>query len=135
MTENQWAHELLVQFKHGNIAAFESLYAHYAREFYRHAKNKGLTHEQAEDIAEEVFKNILNGGIDTYDEVKGNKSGGEGWLWTICNNQINAFYRRQGREVPIDDIPEYIFVSHKTDPSLLYESKEKKVARICAWWR
>src|SRR2546423_24957 len=83
-------HKLLAQLKHGDDEVLSILYPHYVREFYKHARREGLTHEDAEDAAQTTFVRILTC-IGGYDEVNG---GGERWMWTICNNLVTDLLRR-----------------------------------------
>src|SRR5438105_2120134 len=93
MAENLSAHELLVQFKHGNIAAFEILYGRYAYRFIGYAiKHASLTYEDAEECVQNIFYEKIFQKIDSYDETRA-RGGGAKWLWTICKNAIIDFTR------------------------------------------
>ena len=117
MAENIPVHILLIWLKRGHDEVIEILYPHYAVIFYRYARKRGLTHEDAEDIVEEIFLHILKG-IDTYDEVSGN---GEGWIWSICKNLITSFLRRKRMENFLSDD----LIDEDADPERCLEKNER----------
>jgi DNA-directed RNA polymerase specialized sigma24 family protein len=87
MTEDVSAHELLVRLKAEDMTAVDALYGRYDLVFYRYARSRGLTREEAEDALQTTFDRILTR-IRTYDEDKGAQSGGGGWLWRVCHNAV-----------------------------------------------
>jgi RNA polymerase sigma factor (sigma-70 family) len=97
------AHELLILYRQGDLHAFDILVAHYLPRFYRYAKRRGLTHEDAEDAAQEAFLQIA-ASINSYDD---RRRGGAGWMWAIMQSKaIDAVRRVRGqtlRAVEIDD--------------------------------
>ena len=90
------AHDLLLRFKTGDLAAIETLYVRYWGRFRGFAINKGLALEEAEDVAQNAFDRIIDA-IDTYDEAKG---GDERWMWRICRNEVVKVLRaKQARQM------------------------------------
>jgi len=136
MTEDLSDHELLVQLKHGNIDALGILYVRYARKFYAYARSREFTHEDADDLVQQVFWDKIYTKIDTYVEEKP-KPGGASWMWTICKNLIKDMSRKVATNptVSVEVLPEDVFVSVDTDPEVWREDKEHYAARYCAWKR
>lgn len=132
MAEDLSVHELLVRLKHGNIDALEILYSHYVRKFYAYARNREFSHEDAEDIVQQVFLEKIFAKIDTYDEVQGV---GAGWMWTLCEHLIIDIIRKRGANpiISVEVLPEDAFASVDTDPEVWREVKEHYSARYCAW--
>lgn len=133
MAEELSVHELLVQVKHGNIDALGILYARYARKFYAYARSRGVTHEDAEDIVQNVFLDKIFEKIDRYNETR---PGGATWLWQIFKNlMIDTIRLRPSilQIVSIDAVSEEDFASIDADPSLWMETYELYLARYLAW--
>jgi len=98
MSEDVWAHELLVRLKAEDMTAVDALYGKYDLAFYRYARRRGLTHEEAEDAVHMTFDRILMG-IRTYDEDKGAEGGGVRWLWRVCHNAAVDVLREERNPV------------------------------------
>lgn len=93
-------HDLLVRFKHGDIEALEILFARYWGPFVFFAVRRGVTYQEAEDIAQDAFDAIIKS-IASYREDPG---GGASWMWTICRRKLSHFFRDRGRDAPPVDV-------------------------------
>lgn len=99
--ERERVHNLLVRAKYEYPDAIRILYADYKEKFYKHGrygwdrrrdKPWDLTHEEAEDAAQETMKKIVQS-LHQYDEEGG---GGTAWIWTIYTHE--AFNQLRNRQ-------------------------------------
>jgi len=115
-------HRLLIQFKHGDEIALVILVERFSRKFYHYAITRKLSHEDAEDVTQQVFVRLMEGGIKTYDESEG---GGAAWLFKICDNQVTDKLRsRRGREISLEERTEEFVANAATNPETLSEKNE-----------
>jgi RNA polymerase sigma factor (sigma-70 family) len=127
MAESISVHVLLTRLKCGHDEIIEILYPRYAKVFYVYAKNRGLTHEDAEDIVDETFLHILRS-IGTYNEIDGH---GEQWIWRICKNLVTDSLRRKRIVRSFADDPP----DEDADPERCFGRKECSQALSRAWQR
>jgi DNA-directed RNA polymerase specialized sigma24 family protein len=101
--ENDHVHRLLVRLKHGDVTAVDDLYPRFARTFYYTAINKGLTHNEAQEVVQTTFYKILRG-VKNYDEVRG---GNAGWMMSICiHAAVDVMRNRTPEQESLDKIIE-----------------------------
>lgn len=87
---------LLVRVKMGDDDAWRRLVLLYSPLVYRLCRKCGLQQDDAEDVAQEVFRSVANS-IDKFRRDPGRGSF-RGWLWTIAINKIRDYARgREGR--------------------------------------
>jgi RNA polymerase sigma-70 factor (ECF subfamily) len=79
--------------------AVAQLFERHAREFKRYFRRHGVTHEQAEDLAQETFVKIVQA-LDTF---QGSGSL-EGWLWAIARNTLMSQFRVRRGDVELDGL-------------------------------
>ncbi len=88
--ENEWAHALLMRWKHGDNEAGDDLYKHFTVPFYNFARwKKHLSHEDALEAVQQTFVLIQRGINDYKEPIKG----GAKWMWRICRNAITDIQR------------------------------------------
>lgn len=118
-------HALLVQLKQGHEEMLDVLYPRYAPVFYAYARNRGLSHETAEDIVQSTFWRALDR-IASYDESYGN---GERWLWSICKHQVIDILRCRTTV----EFSEEALLTGDIDPVAYVETQERRLAIKRAW--
>jgi RNA polymerase sigma factor (sigma-70 family) len=106
--DKKYIHELLVQLKHNNDEAAAPLLECLSYVFYQKAVGSyELSHEDAQDAIQQTFFRIIDGRIDTYDELKG---GGPAWMWRIFYHVVVDMMRkqqsRQRKDVSLDELLE-----------------------------
>lgn len=85
---------LLALLKSGDDRAIRPLFGRYYKQFYRFARRNELSHEDADEAAQETFFRIANR-IQRYNPVLGK---GESWMWVICRNIVLDTLRRLRRK-------------------------------------
>lgn len=111
----------------GDKQAFDAFFGEYFPRLYRFALTRVDEQEVAEDVAQAAMMNAVKG-LEGY---RGDASMFS-WLCTICRNEINAYYRRQQRSVPVvaqdDDsirpILESLEAAAEDDPDAKYQRRE-----------
>ncbi len=93
--------ELTEKLRSGDFAAVEELYHAYSDKLYTWVlKQAGGDQAVAEDIVQETFLAALN----SLDKFRGD-SQLYTWLCSIAYHKINDLYRRQAREVKLEELP------------------------------
>ena len=69
----------------------------YGRLVYRHCRGRGLSHENAENVTQEVFAQVSQSirGFDYQPDLGRFRH----WLGTVTRNEINRFFKKEGRAV------------------------------------
>ena len=69
----------------------------YGRLVYHHSRGRGLRHEDAENVTQEVFAQVSQSirGFDYRPELGRFRD----WLGTVTRNEINRFLKKEGRAV------------------------------------
>ncbi|MEN3037864.1 MAG: RNA polymerase sigma factor [Candidatus Kryptonium sp.] len=122
--------ELVNDFKNGNISAFDEIVRRYQKKVYLLARRILSNHEDADDVAQEVFIKLFY----SLNEFKG-ESNLFTWIYRITINECNSILRkRKIREfIPIDEIvnllkfnetPEQEFIN-KEEKRLIEKAIEK----------
>ncbi len=132
VNENEWAHELLMRWKHGDNEAGNDLYKHFFIPFYNFARwKRGLSHEDALDAVQETFTRITTW-INGYN--KEGRKGGANWMWKICRSAIDDIRIDIARR-PKLTTEELIrlAVSGANPVQSFAEAKERMEAHTYAW--
>ncbi len=82
----------------GDREAFAELYDRRGASLYRYALHMTNNVQAAEEIAQEVFVQLMGAGT-RYDETRGPL---EAWLYGVARNLVRVFRRRGGVEEPVD---------------------------------
>ncbi len=133
--EDEFAHKLLLQLQDGYYKAIGDLYVHFRRVLYSLARNKGLSHEDAEDVVEDTFHRIIVH-IDKYEE---GKKGGWHWVKAIFYHVLSdrfrniAYDKKWVDKVLTDEEKETIIGTEESNPAQVAEIKERNQALIQAW--
>src|SRR6516165_8924891 len=69
----------------------------YGRLVYRHCRGRGLPHEDAENVTQEVFAQVSQA-IRRFD-YRPEAGRFRGWLGTVTRNEINRFLKKEVRAV------------------------------------
>jgi RNA polymerase sigma-70 factor (ECF subfamily) len=77
----------------------KQLFERYALEFKRYFRRHNLTHEEAEDLAQETFVKIVQA-ADSY----GGSGSLEAWLWAIARNTLMSELRSKRGDVALDGL-------------------------------
>lgn len=91
-------HQIIDQLKRGNTRALESLHAKYAKQLYISCRRFYLSHEDAEEIVQDVFLKIW----DHRDKIK-DRYPFRSYLFTIAKNAILKFSRHKIISCSIDN--------------------------------
>jgi len=91
----------LLEAAHKDPAAFSALYRHYVAPVYRYLYKWVGNDAEAEDLTSQVFTEVLEG-LAHY-RKRGNFNA---WIFTIARNKAIASYRRQRRNLPLEDAEE-----------------------------
>ncbi len=114
-----------IQYNPGTAAsAFASLYRHYLHPVYYYLLSKVGNRSEAEDLASQVFLDVLEG-------LKDYRHHGHfaAWLFTIARNQAVDHYRRKS-ELSLEHAPD--LVDPEQDPSIHLARQEdlESLARL-----
>lgn len=90
--------ELYRRMKKGDRAAFAELYERREPGIFRYAMHATGSPEAAEEIAHEVFVQLMNP-ASRFDDTKGNL---EGWIFGVARNLIRTHRRRGQPEEPVE---------------------------------
>ena len=68
----------------------------YGRLVYRHCRGRGLAHEDAENVTQEVFAQVSQSirGFDYQPDLGRFRD----WLGTVTRNEINRLFKKEGRQ-------------------------------------
>jgi len=95
--------ELYRRMKKGDRAAFAELYERREPGIYRYALHATGSPEAAEEIAQEVFVQLMNAN-SRFDDTKGSL---EGWVFGVARNLIRTMRRLGPVEEPVDQAVEH----------------------------
>ncbi len=93
----------------GDVEAYGRLYSMCLDRIYRYVLNRVKNVMLAEDITEEVFVKAWN----AIKSLKGKEQAFIPWLYRIAHNHMVDFFRKNHREVNVDDL---ITLSDDSDP-------------------
>lgn len=99
---------LLTAYRHGDMAAFDQLYARYRQSLYLFLLRRG----HSESIAEDIFHDCWIRVIDKASDFDGEHF--RAWLYTIARNLSTDYFRKaqlRVAEVLDDDYPEQAHLS------------------------
>ncbi len=89
---------VMVETAKNDDACFEILYNHYFPRIYGFVFKRTGNREEAEDIVSKTFMKAFCA-LGDYNTKKG---GFSSWLYTIANNNLIDYYRKQGRKREVD---------------------------------
>lgn len=104
---NDDTHKLLVKLLEGDHQAAGILYAMYADPFYRAAKQRGLSDQDADEVVTTtLLRKVLDATLEAtskakYDPAKG---GGERWMWTVFRNTVRDKQRANQMRKALDEL-------------------------------
>ena len=86
--------------------AFRELYRHYLPRVYAYVAYRVGKKQEAEDLVSELFLKV----VERISEFEYRGAGTfPAWLFQIARNQVNAFFRRNNRDLnplPLEDLPD-----------------------------
>jgi RNA polymerase sigma-70 factor, ECF subfamily len=89
------SNSLLQRVRRLDAEAWERLCALSGPLVYGWCRRAGLQESDAADATQDVFRSVFRGIGDFQND--GQAGSFRGWLWTITRNQVNLFFRKQGR--------------------------------------
>ncbi len=92
---------LMTAFRDGDPCAFEGLEPQVFVLCYRKARSLGATHEEAEDVAQEVVVGIWKTSARSFDAQRGSL---EGWLAVTCGNRLKDLWKRKDRQRRLESV-------------------------------
>jgi len=101
----------------GNRAAFSSLYDQCVEKVYRHVYYRVSNQADVEDITQEVFVKAWQA-IDKY---KNTGAPFFAWLIIIAGNLINDYYRKQSKNIKIDNAYKKNVANQTVNPEVQVE--------------
>lgn len=118
--------ELVNDFKNGNISAFDEIVRRYQRKVYLLARRILSNHEDADDVAQEVFIKLFY----SLNEFKG-ESNLFTWIYRITVNECNTILRkRRIREfIPIDEIANLLKLNETPEQEFLNKEEKKLIEK------
>lgn len=115
MAHNEEAIQNLVySAKEGETESVGQLYEHFSQRIYRFIAYRVTTREEAEDLTQEVFLEMIRS-LPRYREQKGAKF--STWLFQIARFTLIDHYRTKRRTVPIETVADEGNVLLRTDPA------------------
>lgn len=106
--------QLVKQIQTGDQAAFALLYDEFSQRLYAYIRIKVSSQTEAEDILQEVFLKAW-AGRKTLDVTNLNFSA---WLYKVCGNTINDYYRKKYREPTQVSIEEAKELANEDSPAV-----------------
>lgn len=84
---------LVTAVRNGDLGAFDALYSRWERRLFGYIRRQVQTHEEAEDLFQEVFLRVLRD--RSYDPHRGRFAP---WLFTAARNRCTDHKRSRGRD-------------------------------------
>ena len=118
--------ELVNEFKNGNTSAFDEIVKRYQRKVYMLARRILGNHEDADDVAQEVFIKLFY----SLNDFKGESSLFT-WIYKITVNECNSFLRKKKIKefVQIDDVVNLLKFSQTPEQELLDKEEKNLIER------
>jgi RNA polymerase sigma-70 factor (ECF subfamily) len=91
---------------------FEDIYREHVSPVWRYVRLRVPSDSDAEDVTSQVFEKALRS-WSSYDDTRGTVGG---WLVGIARHAVADWWRKQGRELPVDEIGDRIETSADDDP-------------------
>jgi RNA polymerase sigma-70 factor (ECF subfamily) len=115
--------ELVNEFKNGNISAFDEIVRRYQKRVYSLARKILANHDDADDVAQEVFIKLFN----SLHDFKGESSLFT-WIYRITVNECNNVLRKKKIKefIPIDEIANLLKLS-ETPEQELFDKEERNL--------
>ncbi len=115
--------ELVNEFKNGNISAFDEIVRRYQRKVYSLARKILSNHDDADDVAQEVFIKLFN----SLNDFKGESSLFT-WIYRITINECNNVLRKKKIKefIPIDEIANLLKLG-QTPEQELFDKEERNL--------
>ena len=107
-----------------NAQLLEQIYQTYADRVRNYLAGKLRDTNTADEICSEVFAKIVEK-IDTYDPAKAALST---WVFTIANNKLTDFYRKNARRGITEEIPESFQSSDDLETEICREETLRELA-------
>ncbi len=93
------------------IDAISHLYRTYARRFLAYFLKHRVAHQNAEELVQDVFVNVVRHSADFHGEARF-----DAWMWAIVRNALIDHFRRQRPEEQVDDDTLELLVNARADP-------------------
>lgn len=105
-TEVRW-NDVLIQVQAGSRDGCDLLFEEFTKRFYWYGIKHGLSHEDAEDIAQETFQNILKK-VHTFSSARSaGASSAVSWIWKVYHSTLADWRRRPPSAQPIGNPTEW----------------------------
>lgn len=115
--------ELVSEFRNGNMSAFDEIVRRYQKKVYFLARRILINHDDADDVAQEVFIKLYH----SLSEFKGESSLST-WIYRITVNECNGFLRKKRIKeiISLDEIVN-ILRQDRTPEQEMIEKEERKL--------
>ena len=80
--------------------AFDEVYREHVAPIWRYVRSRLPSDADAEDVCSEVFANAMR----SWDKFDGRRGSIGGWLVGIARHTLADWWRRRGREVPVETV-------------------------------
>jgi len=114
--------ELVNEFKNGNTSAFDEIVKRYQRKVYTLARRILGNHEDADDIAQEVFIKLFY----SLNDFKGESSLFT-WIYRITVNECKSFLRKKKIKEFVQDEVANLLKFGQTPDQELFEKEERNL--------
>jgi RNA polymerase sigma-70 factor (ECF subfamily) len=118
--------ELVNEFKNGNVSAFDEIVRRYQKKVYLLARRILTNHDDADDVAQEVFIKLFN----SLHEFKGESSLFT-WIYRITVNECNSVLRKKKikEAVPIDELVNFLGLNQTPEHELFKKEERNLIER------
>ncbi|CUS77505.1 RNA polymerase sigma-70 factor, ECF subfamily [Candidatus Kryptonium thompsonii] len=118
--------ELVNEFKNGNVSAFDEIVRRYQKKVYLLARRILTNHDDADDVAQEVFIKLFN----SLHEFKGESSLFT-WIYRITVNECNSVLRKKKIKevVPIDELVNFLGLNQTPEHELFKKEESNLIER------
>jgi len=106
----------------GAMAGFEAVYQAYFQDVYRYLQRLGAQEVLAEDLSQDTFFKAMAGVHRFRGECEMRT-----WLCRIARNSYLSFLRKQGRVIPVSEVPE---PGDAPDPATLTVSRDEQARAL-----
>lgn len=120
LVEGEDAEQALVERAKTSPTAFAVLYERYVMYVYHYLRARAETDEEAKDLTQQVFLNVFTA-------LPGYRARGipfKAWLFQIASHLATDAYRRRGKHVTWDLLPEAMHAFSEQDPETILIEQE-----------
>ena len=126
MNDSDW--ELVVKARKGDLTAFEALVEKYKRSVYKIARSRVSRHDDADDLAQEIFLRVFKG-IRKFKGASSFKT----WMFRIAMNTSINYGSRMGERMKREaELKESVLAGQEPESlvSLIREERETKLRQL-----